>query len=571
MPKEELFKSPFESKKEEKEKLIKERGIYYFEEEDPETGERKKYVNIMGIKIEAEASKEDIEEIKRELLMSELDQKLFRRMAQAYVLRQPMMIEGAPAAGKTFAIKYFTKLLYGKDAEPLTIYGTNRTESDTILGHWVPKTESEKEKKLWNEFLESAEGKKATEDIIEELKGKKDLLEEQRQNILREKLKELAKSIGLSHLTEFEFKEGPLLKAYSADNGKGYILDVEELGVIPTNVQETFLPIGGERGTLAKTIQFWENGRMLYKLGPKTWIVFASNPPEEVGARHEVTTALASRLVWFRIEEEAIQPKVEALIDNLYTKEKPEIKPENIFIYAEKPIDFTQYPELAKSLALAAKTFHTQFVEAYSSLGEKDRNQKFEISARDAARVVDFLLKFQKIDPETGEIDLVGTFEEAIDFYYLSRLADKDLKEKMKNTLKEILYGKTSPGYKIYKKSLAEKIKEEVENADPEKQKIKLLENLNKEIEKIYKIPKEYENWNVLRESISELNQILKEINDLKESAQKEENLQNAIDLFKKALEKTKEVQTISQNIKTKIEERKKIEEQLEKLKKSGK
>jgi hypothetical protein len=571
MPKEELFKSPFESKKEEKEKLIKERGIYYFEEEDPETGERKKYVNIMGIKIETEASKEDIEEIKRELLMSELDQKLFRRMAQAYVLRQPMMIEGAPAAGKTFAIKYFTKLLYGKDAEPLTIYGTNRTESDTILGHWVPKTESEKEKKLWNEFLESAEGKKATEDIIEELKGKKDLLEEQRQNILREKLKELAKSIGLSHLTEFEFKEGPLLKAYSADNGKGYILDVEELGVIPTNVQETFLPIGGERGTLAKTIQFWENGRMLYKLGSKTWIVFASNPPEEVGARHEVTTALASRLVWFRIEEEAIQPKVEALIDNLYTKEKPEIKPENIFIYAEKPIDFTQYPELAKSLALAAKTFHTQFVEAYSSLGEKDRNQKFEISARDAARVVDFLLKFQKIDPETGEIDLVGTFEEAIDFYYLSRLADKDLKEKMKNTLKEIIYGKTSPGYKIYKKSLAEKIKEEVENADPEKQKIKLLENLNKEIEKIYKIPKEYENWNVLRESISELNQILKEINDLKESAQKEENLQNAIDLFKKALEKTKEVQTISQNIKTKIEERKKIEEQLEKLKKSGK
>ena len=372
---EDLFKKPEDIEKEKKERLIKEGGIYYFEREDTETGEKKRYVNIMGVEIETEASKKDIDKIKKELVMTDLDQELVGIMAKTYSLRQPLMLEGAPAAGKSFLIKYFTKLLYGYGAVPLTIYGTTRTDAEDIVGHWTPKTTNEEEKKIWDEFLASEEGQEKMKDFIEDTKGivkkteGRGLSREQRieilQNKLEAKLEEIARSIGLKSLSDFEFKEGPLLKAYSAFGGKGFILAVEEMGVMPTNIQETFLPIGGKSGKLADKIPFGRNGKENYRRGPKTWIAFASNPPEEVGARKEVTTATASRLVWVRIEKEKIASKIEDVIDYSFTggKIKPEIKPENIFVPIENPINIRRYPDLSKVISLAVKIFHTNFSE----------------------------------------------------------------------------------------------------------------------------------------------------------------------------------------------------------------
>jgi len=556
---EDLFKKAEDIEKEKKERLIKEHGIYYFEKEDPETGEKKRYVNIMGIEIETEATKEDIDKIKENLVMSELDQELLRKMAEAYVLRQPLMLEGAPAAGKTFLIKYFTKLLYGADALPLTIYGTTRTDAEDIIGHWVPKTTNEKEKKIWNEFLETLDGKRKMQEVINELKGKKDLSEEQRQNIIQEKLKELAKSIGLTTLSEFEFKEGPLLRAYSGDNGQGYILDVEEMGVMPTNIQETFLPIGGESGKLAESIQFWGNGKEVYHRGPKTWIVFASNPPEEVGARHEVTTPMASRLTWIRIEKEKISPKVENLIDFLYTKGKikSEIKPENVLIPVEKPIDIQKYPELAKVISLAVKTFHDAFIKWYDKVGEPDRNQKFEIGAREALRVLDNILKFQ-YRGEDGEIDLTISLKRAIELYYIDRLSDTEAKEKMRELFEAILGGGESEllgagAPTINGKTIAEKLKEEIENIiDPEIRKKKLIKEIEEKQEKIWQVPPEFVSVGEgdLELKVNEYQDLIKKIELLKNEAINEENSEKASEILKEAIDLFSKLESLEKELK---------------------
>lgn len=567
MEKEDLFKTAEDFEKEKKDKLVKERGIYYFEKEDPETGEKKKYVNIMGIEIETEATKEDIDKIKESLVLSELDQELLRKMAETYVLRQPLMLEGAPAAGKTFLIKYFTKLLYGTEALPLTIYGTTRTDADEIIGHWIPKTTNEKEKKIWEEFLETLEGKKKMQEIINELKGKRNLSEEQRKNILLDRLKETAKSIGLTHLSEFEFKEGPLLRAYSGDNGKGYILAVEELGMMPQNIQETFLPIGGESGKLSEFIQYWENNKEIYYLGPKTWIVFASNPPEEVGARHEVTSPMASRLVWIRIEKEKITSKVEDLIDFLYTKGEisPKIEPESIFIPVEKPIDIKKYPEIAKTIALAVKTFHAVFTKWYNEVGEPDREQKFEIGAREALRVLDYILKFQYRGKD-NEIDLTISLEKAVELYYLDRLADEKRKEEMKKLFEAIILGERHPLLEagaviIDGKTISEKLKEEVENiANPEKRVKKLLKEIEENQKKIWEIPLQLKIRPEVKDKLNEYQKLIEKINSLKEEGI--EAIKNAD--FEKAIEKLTQALKAFEGLDSLKEELEKVAKQVE-------
>ena len=583
---EELFKTAEDIEQEKKEKLIKEGGIYYFEKEEPETGERKRYVNILGIEIETEATKEDIDKIKKKLLMSELDQEILRKMAECYVLRQPMMLEGPPGAGKTFLIEYFTKLLYGYGAIPLRIYGTTRTDAEDILGNWIPKTASEEEKEIWDDFLKSKEGKekleelaKDAEEIVKRTEGK-GLSREQRieilQNNFESKLAELAKSIGLRSLSEFKFREGPLLKAYTLFGGKGYILDVEELGVMPTNVQETFLQIGGESGELAKEIQHSGNSRQFYQRGERTGVFFSSNPTE-VGARHVTTTPMASRLVWIRISEEKVRAKESDFIEFYCTRDaeeehkKPELKVENLFIPVEKPIHFTAHRELGSTIAKAIETFHTLFLDWYKKIGEPDREQKFEISMREMTRVVNYVSRFQ-YRGEDGEIDLTISLKRAIELYYVDRLADEATKEEMKKLFEAILGQGSSKLLKkgapmIEGKTIAEKIKEEIENLNPEKRREKALEKLKEVEERIYKVPVKYKNWKNIEEFVTEYNQGLKEVARLKKRGEEEDDPEKGAEFLEQAKNKLEELEKLASQIKKQIEERERLEEEIKNIK----
>jgi hypothetical protein len=105
-----------------KERLLNEGGIFYCERINKETKEIKRYVNILGIELETYATPEDIDAVKKKILLCEVDCDILTTIAKCYKLRQPLLLQGDPGTGKTFLLKTFFKLIHGREADILEIY-----------------------------------------------------------------------------------------------------------------------------------------------------------------------------------------------------------------------------------------------------------------------------------------------------------------------------------------------------------------------------------------------------------------------------------------------------------------
>ena len=464
------FKSPEELKEEEIERKIKERGPegeilggIVFEEEkvvDPETKEEKtkRYIYIGNpyeerpiiTKLETDASREDIEAIKKEIIPMEESFEILEAMARTYKHRQPLLIEAPTAIGKTYLIEKFTELRYGKGVKPLDFYCSGQTDVSELMAKWVPKVETEEEKKKWNEFLELAETKVKLSQIAQEAEQTERLSQEQKLALIHTRLQELAKSAGLSEKTQWRFQYGAVPKAmglirnpdgsfsFDEQKGIGFILHIEEIGLAESQVIDVLLKLRGERGQLADEIQSWENNGRKVKAGPQFWVVFSTNPPEEYPARNEVDPALARGVVFKRMGELS-EESLRLAADYYFTYklgEKPKEKPEGCIL------DIYNHPEIGREIAKVIAAFHNDLNKELKK-GEKGRQQRIPLTLDDMARVADALIDTQIRDKETGRLDLTETLERLIHFYYLDRLADEELKKTMEAALTELLEGDT--------------------------------------------------------------------------------------------------------------------------------
>jgi MoxR-like ATPase len=466
------YKSPEEIKEEEIEAEIKERnpegeilGGIVFEEKkaiDPETKEEKtkRYIYIGNpyedrpiiTKLETEASREDIEAIKKEIIPMSESFEILEAMAKTYKHRQPLLIEGPTAIGKTYLADKFTELLYGRGVKPLDFYCSGQTDVSELMAKWVPKVETEEEKRKWHEFLELAETqveifKIAQQEVVQK-KGK--LSQEQKLALIHAKLQELAKSAGLAEKTQWRFQYGAVPKAmglirnpdgsfsFDEQKGIGFILHVQEIGLAEPQVTNVLLEIRGKKGQLAEEIQLWENGGRKVKSGPKFWVVFSTNPPEEYLAHNEVDPALARAVVFKRMKELS-RESLHLAADYYFTyklSEKPEEKPEGCIL------DIYNHPEIGREISKVVSTFHNDLNKELKK-GEKGRQQRIPLTLDDMARVADALIDQQIRNKETGRFDLAETLKKLIHFYYLDRLADEELKETMTANLEELLNGDT--------------------------------------------------------------------------------------------------------------------------------
>lgn len=524
MPEKLRFPSEQERREQElKERLIKEGGIIYYEKTDPETGETKKFVNILGVELETYASKEEIERLKEGLILSEFDQKLLIGIAECYKLRQPMMIEGDPGVGKTFLVKKFIRFIHGENAPILELVGSPRTSELEIFGHWAPAAkakesqdpvvqatirkyeELEREfKNIGKEFDEKY--KQLKESIENETITKEEFLNEL-QNLqkwyspLRDRyLSEIELLFQKSRdKVEWEFKEGALLQAYHGREGRGYILLVDEFNLIPSNYQQSFIQICGEKGELANSISFWGNtGKTIYPRGKDTWICFASNYPEKTPGRSEVVAPMTDRLVWRPITQKEAERKKDVLRytagGRLSKRTNAQIKPELITIPAteqllwDKVLDEQLGEQIADVLALLDK----EFVQNYEAVGDqieikgqkRRRTQQLEFSGRNLLRLYSYLDHFQIRNPETGLIDITTTLRSAFEKYYLNRLADPEARRKMETLFNEIFTGPTGKitfeGKILTRKEVFDILVERVSITEEEKKKI---EEQKKEVE----------------------------------------------------------------------------------------
>jgi len=469
-PEKNRFKSPEKLKEEEIERKIKERGPegeilggIVFEEEkviDPETKEErtKRYIYIGNpyeerpiiTKLETDASREEVEAIKREIIPMKESFEILEAMARTYKHRQPLLIEGPTAIGKTYLAEKFTELLYGRGVKPLDFYCSGQTDVSELMAKWVPKVETEEEKKIWNEFLESIEAQEKISQIAQEVEQAEKLSQGQKLVLIHKKLQELAKSVGLSEKTQWRLQYGAVPKAmglirnpdgsFSFDEQKvmGFVLHIEEVGLAEPQVINALLKIRGKRGQLAEEIQLWENGGKKIKAGPKFWAFFSTNPPEEYLARNEVDPALARGMVFKRmgeLSEESLHLAAEYYF-TYKLGEKPEEKPEGCIL------DTYNHPEIGREIAKVVSAFHNDLNKELKK-GEKGRQQRIPLTLDDMARVADALIDTQIRNKETGRLDLTETLKNLIHFYYLDRLADQDLKETMEDNLKELLEGNT--------------------------------------------------------------------------------------------------------------------------------
>ena len=458
-----------EAEKQEREiqqELVKEGGIFYTEEVDPETKENRGIVNILGVELETYASKKDIDELKspENLLLSETDQEMLRTIAETYKLRQPLLFEGSPGAGKTFLLERFTQLIHGKDAPILSITGTPRTSELEILGHWAPKGKVADEEKLGEVMSKLGDQEdyiKVREDLNEKLAdineklNKGEMTEEEHQEAFgkitsayENKSKELmmaaAKDAGISDDADWEFKRGALLQAYSGRGGKGQILIVDEFNLIPSNYQQIFLQVGGKNGGMSDQINFFGNsGKTQYKRGKDAWVAFAINPLETTPGRGEVVAPMTDRVVWKTLSQEDADSKkavVTRTAGGRLSKRAGElgkINPEAIRVPSKDQLRWAELldEKLGEQVADVVDILDKEFVKMYQQIGDtieikgeqRKRTQQLEFSSRNALRLFSYIDNFQIRDPESGNIDFKETLRNGFRRYYVDRLASSDL------------------------------------------------------------------------------------------------------------------------------------------------
>jgi len=476
------FISPEEAEENKTKDLLKEnRGIFFEKHINEETGENENKVNILGVDLETYASKEEIDEIKKDILMTKLDKFMLKTIAECYKLKQPLLFEGDPGSGKTYLVKKFIELIHGENAPSLEIVGTPKTTELDILGHWAPKGLKDEDKEKYQEFLQKQMSSTEMDEINNEFNKQLEILNKQFESELIDSVKfqdefgklstdyinkqkqimqRAAEESKFSKDGEWEFKEGALLKAYAGNDGRGYPLIVDEFNIIPSNYQQIFLQISGKNAGMSDSISFWGNtGKTVYKRGKDAWICFASNFPEKTPGRSEVVAPMSDRLVWQVIPDGDYQEKKRALkrtAGGRLARRKAEIFESDegeIEVPVENGIEWDAVldEKLGEQIADVVDILDEEFVDYYQQVGdsipfgmaERRRTQKLEFSGRNPLRLFSYLDHFQVRNEKTGEIDFTETLRNAYEMYYVGRLASVKGREKMQKLFDQVMTGDT--------------------------------------------------------------------------------------------------------------------------------
>jgi len=126
-----------------------------------------------------------------------------------------------------------------------------------------------------------------------------------------------------------------------------------------------------------------------------------------------------------------------------------QLLPERLVIPVRQGIawDSALDEKLGEQIADVVGLFDADFVRDYEQHGDeitikgkgRKRSQAMEFSGRNALRVFSYLDHFQMRDPHTGRVDVAQTLRNAFQRYYLDRLASDTKRERLKNTLDDML------------------------------------------------------------------------------------------------------------------------------------
>ncbi len=418
--------------------------------------------NPTVVRLETAASREDVEAVREEIIPMRESCEMLTSMAITYSLRQPLLLEGPTAVGKTFLAEKFTELLYGRGNRPLEFYCHGQTDVSELTAKWVPLTSSEEDREAWLEFLDAPETEERLMGIAARA-GSFQGTPERKLALIHGQLRQLAEEAGFGESTRWRILYGAIPQAMSGDfnpdgsfarrvsPGPGFILHIEEVGLAEPQIINVLLQLRGRKGGLAESIRLWESSGENITAGPRFWLVLSTNPPEEYFSRNEVDPALARGLVFKRVGG-LRRDSLELAARRIFSR--------RFHPPAERPygcaLDIYDHPEICREVAQLVAALHWEFGQALLG-GEKGRSQRIPLTLDDMARVSTYIGKMQVQDPATGLPDLGETLKRAVELYYLDRLADAELKKRLRDSFRLTMRGDL--GKKEFRGSLTERSK----------------------------------------------------------------------------------------------------------------
>lgn len=402
-------------------------------------------VDIAGVPIESMAPMKDLKATIAEIHPTADALELLQAMALSFQQRRGLIAEGETARGKTYLMNKFTQLVFGREAIPVDFYCNGQTDTMSLMAKWVPKTDDPADTEKWQGFSNSVEGRKAFQAIIGAA-GEGIGAEE-----IQARVTSLTRLAGISNqVSQWQLQLGALPRAMvmpsdptkpiSEDNpSQGIFIHIQEIGLAETHVIDAMLQLGGEKGKIASEIQLWDDGGRRIQAGPKFWIYYSTNPPENYPNRQGIDQALARRNTFIKLGTESpVSRNLRQYIDNNipYDRLPEQLKgqvaktqKQAVFPITEGEDNSYNDPENVGARLVVSDTvsdFHEKLKVAMADKRIEQRTkQRFEITDDEWNMVYDFMRRFATPDIE-------ATLDKAVLLHYISRFTDKGQAEAWK-------------------------------------------------------------------------------------------------------------------------------------------
>lgn len=414
---------------------------------DPSSGleQEVNIVDIAGVPIESMAPKEDLKATIAEIHPTAGALELLQAMALSFQQKRGLIAEGETARGKTYLMNKFTQLIFGREARPVDFYCNGQTDTMSLMAKWVPKTDNPEDGRKWQVWSASLEGQRAFQSIMDDAQDGMETEEIQR------KFTSFINLAGINkQISQWELQLGALPRAMvmptdptkpiSEDNpSRGMFIHIQEVGLAETHVIDALLQLGGEKGRIASEIQLWDDGGRVIKGGPKFWVYYSTNPPENYPNRQGIDQALARRNTFFKLRSEsAVSRQLRQYQDNNipYDRLPEELKTQvaetqkqAVFPITEGEDNPYNAPENVGTRLVVSGTvsdFHEKLKVAMAGKQIEQRTkQRFEITDDEWNMVYDFMRRFATPDIE-------ATLDKAVLLHYIGRFTDKGQEEAWK-------------------------------------------------------------------------------------------------------------------------------------------
>ncbi len=109
-------------------------------------------VDIAGVPADSLATREDMENIIKEIHPTADALELLQAMTLTYQQGRGLIVEGETARGKTYLMNKFTQLMFGKGARPVDFYCNGQTDTSSLMAKWVPKTDNPEDSEKWAQW-----------------------------------------------------------------------------------------------------------------------------------------------------------------------------------------------------------------------------------------------------------------------------------------------------------------------------------------------------------------------------------------------------------------------------------